>query len=838
MGAFLILSGDSVAVSLGLPQIQAKGGLDARSYDADAFALSVSLGFSRFWYFSGTRAPGPASNPSNPPEMWTIAPSTLGSAHSPFPPKYHGPIGSPLVWKHHRSMPNVVSPSSFVPPQSQAELEVEVAAGTFLKQSQVKIMAALGSSQDQQKTIVTIYLVPLGENFDHMTALLIYERFWQKKVPINMSIFGNYEVIEVNYPGFPSSPPSAVGGPTGSNPVDTGSHQYPFTADVPTGRTQKLSAGIIAVIVVASVTIVLGCFMTILCYCKVVDLRKAAPAEGPTNTLSITKRSGIKSMASNSLAGSSSVLCVSTRATRTPSVKIFSLVELEKATDEFSSQRILGEGGFGCVYHGIMQDGSEVAIKFLKREDQNGNCEFIAEVEMLSRLHHRNLVKLIGICIEGNKRCLIYELVRNGSVESHLHGAHKKKGPLDWDARIKIALGAARGLAYLHEDSNPCVIHRDFKASNILLEEDYTPKVTDFGLAREASEGENHISTRVVGTFGLQLGLICLYVFVVLLGENPIQYGSYHNLHHLDVAHVSGGIFANEIDGISMRRSSTVWVRSLSMVWLVQGDMHQYCKSWFGVLMLKDTLAFSVGDLDIKASYVAPEYAMTGHLTVKSDVYSYGIVLLELLSGREPVYVSESQAPVSLVTWACPLLTSREGLEQLIDPSLHGNSNFSDVARVAAIASKCIRVEPSQRPFMGEVVQALKLVYKEMNETCENSHSQRGSSSCPDYDHTGDIGPECSWWRNGCSPNLAYGYGHTSPFMTMEYSLDSMDGMQRPHSTSSLAGRVEYMSGHNRSGPLRTKRKRTAIYRLRGCMSELGHLSWHLDIDGHYVSSL
>ncbi|XP_073103201.1 receptor-like serine/threonine-protein kinase ALE2 isoform X2 [Elaeis guineensis] len=682
----------------------------------------------------GTRAPSPASNPSNPPEMWTIAPSPLGPTHAPFPPKYHGPIGSPLVWKHHRSIPNVVSPSSFVPPQSQ-ELEVEVAAGTFLKQSQVKIMAALGSSQDQQKTIVTIYLVPLGENFDHMTALLIYERFWQKKVPINMSIFGNYEVIQVNYPGFPSSPPSAVGGPTGSN---IGSHQYPFTADVPTGRTQKLSAGIIAVIVVASVTIVLGCFMTILFYCKVIDLRKRAPAEGPTNILSITKRSGIKSMTSNSLAGSSSVLCVSARATCTPSVKTFSLVELEKATDEFSSKRILGEGGFGRVYHGIMEDGSEVAIKFLTREDKNGNCEFIAEVEMLSRLHHRNLVKLIGICIEGNKRCLIYELVRNGSVESHLHGADKKKGPLDWDARIKIALGAARGLAYLHEDSNPCVIHRDFKASNILLEQDYTPKVTDFGLAREASEGENHISTRVVGTFG----------------------------------------------------------------------------------------------------YVAPEYAMTGHLTVKSDVYSYGIVLLELLSGREPVYVYESQEPVSLVTWARPLLTSREGLGQLIDPSLHGNSNFSDVARVAAIASKCIRVEPSQRPFMGEVVQALKLAYKEIDEICGNSHSQRGSSSCPDHDHTGDIGPECSWWRNGCSPNLAYGYGHTSPFMTMEYSLDSMDEMQRPHSTSSLAGRVEYMSGHNRSGPLRTKRKRTALYRLRGSMSELGHLSWHLGIDGHYVSSL
>lgn len=104
------------------------------------------------------------------------------------------------------------------------------------------------------------------------------------------------------------------------------------------------------------------------------------------------------------------------------SVKAFSLVELEKATDKFSSRRILGEGGFGRVYHGILEDRTEIAVKLLTRDNQNGDREFIAEVEMLSRLHHRNLVKLIGICIEGHRRCLVYEVVHNGSVESHLHG--------------------------------------------------------------------------------------------------------------------------------------------------------------------------------------------------------------------------------------------------------------------------------------------------------------------------------------------------------------------------------------------------------------------------------
>lgn len=131
---------------------------------------------------------------------------------------------------------------------------------------------------------------------------------------------------------------------------------------------------------------------------------------------------GIGSILSSSIASSTSVSLISTMAPTILSVKTFSLSELEKATEKFSSKRILGEGGFGRVYHGTMEDKTEVAVKLLTRDNQNGDREFIAEVEMLSRLHHRNLVKLIGICIEGRTRCLVYELVHNGSVESHLHG--------------------------------------------------------------------------------------------------------------------------------------------------------------------------------------------------------------------------------------------------------------------------------------------------------------------------------------------------------------------------------------------------------------------------------
>lgn len=122
------------------------------------------------------------------------------------------------------------------------------------------------------------------------------------------------------------------------------------------------------------------------------------------------------------MASSPSASFISVMAAYPPSLMTFSIAELEKATDKFCSEKLLGEGGFGRVYHGIMDDGNEVAVKLLNKGNQNGEHEFISEVEMVSRLHHRNLVKLIGICIEGNKRCLVYELVRNGSVESHLHG--------------------------------------------------------------------------------------------------------------------------------------------------------------------------------------------------------------------------------------------------------------------------------------------------------------------------------------------------------------------------------------------------------------------------------
>ena len=212
--------------------------------------------------------------------------------------------------------------------------------------------------------------------------------------------------------------------------------------------------------------------------------------------------------------------------------------------------------------------------------------------------------------------------------------------------------------------------------------------------------------------------------------------------------------------------------------------------------------------------YVAPEYAMTGHLLVKSDVYSYGVVLLELLSGRKPVDYTQPRGQENLVTWARPLLTDREGVEQLVDPTMdRGTFDFDDVFKVAAIASMCVNAEVSLRPFMGEVVQALKLIYKDEAEgsNCEES------SSTPDVD-----------FRDGGAATDGGGsYGNS--FVTMDYypssgPMDEEINRARSESTIMGGGRNDFLADvvrGNRSGPLRTKRQRSAaLTRLRGSMSE------------------
>ncbi|XP_022942720.1 serine/threonine-protein kinase PBL27-like isoform X2 [Cucurbita moschata] len=182
----------------------------------------------------------------------------------------------------------------------------------------------------------------------------------------------------------------------------------------------------------------------------------------------------------------------------------FSFRELAAATKYFRADCLLGEGGFGQVYKGRLESINQVvAIKQLDRNGLQGNREFLVEVLMLSLLHHPNLVNLIGYCADGDQRLLVYEYMPLGSLEDHLHDLPPDNKRLDWNTRMKIAAGAAKGLEYLHDKANPPVIYRDLKCSNILLGEDYHPKLSDFGLAKLGPVGDNtHVSTRVMGTYG------------------------------------------------------------------------------------------------------------------------------------------------------------------------------------------------------------------------------------------------------------------------------------------------------------------------------------------------
>ncbi|CAN7043608.1 unnamed protein product [Brassica oleracea var. botrytis] len=296
------------------------------------------------------------------------------------------------------------------------------------------------------------------------------------------------------------------------------------------------------------------------------------------------------------------------------SKELFSYEELVKATNGFSDENLLGEGGFGCVYKGALPDGRVVAVKQLKIGGGQGDREFKAEVETISRVHHRHLLSLVGYCISENRRLLIYDYVPNNNLYFHLHAAGTPG--LDWATRVKIAAGAARGLAYLHEDCHPRIIHRDIKSSNILLDNNFHPLVSDFGLAKLALDCNTHITTRVMGTFG----------------------------------------------------------------------------------------------------YMAPEYASSGKLTEKSDVFSFGVVLLELVTGRKPVDTSQPLGDESLVEWARPLLShavETEEFEALVDPKLGRNYVGAEMFRMIEAAAACIRHSAAKRPRMSQIVRAFDSLAEE-----------------------------------------------------------------------------------------------------------------------------
>lgn len=299
--------------------------------------------------------------------------------------------------------------------------------------------------------------------------------------------------------------------------------------------------------------------------------------------------------------------------------RVFSLKELHAATNNFNYDNKLGEGGFGSVYWGQLWDGSQIAVKRLKVWSNKAEMEFSVEVEILARVQHKNLLTLRGYCAEGQERLIIYDYMPNLSLLSHLHGQHSAECHLDWNRRMKIAVGAADGIAYLHNQATPHIIHRDIKASNVLLDSDFQAHVADFGFAKLIPDGVTHVTTRVKGTLG----------------------------------------------------------------------------------------------------YLAPEYAMLGKANKSCDVYSFGILLLELASGRKPI---EKLTPVmkrSITDWALPLVCERK-FDEVADPKLKGKYVEEELKRVVMVALLCAHSRPEKRPTMLDVVELLKGTSKEKLAELEN----------------------------------------------------------------------------------------------------------------------
>ncbi|KAJ7977675.1 Kinase family protein [Quillaja saponaria] len=502
----------------------------------------------------------------------------------------------------------------------------QLASQIGLKSSQIELINFYVLSLS--KWNISMDITPhAGISFSSKEASTINSSFSMHKVRLDPKVVGDFKLLNITW--FEPPPPSQAPVFSTISPLEAPPDLSP-AATLPSASNGGRHSNLFLIIgISAGLVFIFIILVLILCICTLQQKNKAPPVETEK------QRTGN----ADSAAGS---------APHPASTRFIAYEELKEATKNFEPASLLGEGGFGRVFKGVLHDGTAVAIKRLTSGGQQGDKEFLVEVEMLSRLHHRNLVKLVGYYSnrDSSQNLLCYELVPNGSLEAWLHGPLGINCPLGWETRMKIALDAARGLAYLHEDSQPCVIHRDFKASNILLENNFHAKVADFGLAKQAPEGRtNYLSTRVMGTFG----------------------------------------------------------------------------------------------------YVAPEYAMTGHLLVKSDVYSYGVVLLELLTGRKPVDMSQPTGQENLVTWARPILRDKDRLEELADPRLGGKYPKEDFVRVCTIAAACVAPEASQRPTMGEVVQSLKMVqriteYQDSVLTSSNTRPNlRQSSTTFESDGTSSI---------------------------------------------------------------------------------------------------
>ncbi|XP_042519772.1 putative serine/threonine-protein kinase [Macadamia integrifolia] len=322
-------------------------------------------------------------------------------------------------------------------------------------------------------------------------------------------------------------------------------------------------------------------------------------------------------------------------------IKLFSYKELRSATNSFHASSKIGRGGFGTVYKGILNDGTEVAVKALSAGSRQGVNEFLSEIQTITNVKHPNLVELLGCCIQENNRILVYEYVENNSLDHALFGSMSKIIELNWSRRSAICIGTARGLAFLHEELEPHIVHRDIKSSNILLGKDFVPKIGDFGMAKLFPDNITHISTRIAGTFG----------------------------------------------------------------------------------------------------YLAPEYARHGQLTKKADVYSFGVLVLEIVSGRSSGKANWGKTQKFLLEWTWELY-DRGQLLELVDPEV-GEYSEEEVLRYIKVALFCTQAAAGRRPTMTQVVDMLsrpiRLNEKELTPPGFFQESERLNDSLPSSSNKASI---------------------------------------------------------------------------------------------------
>ncbi|PNT74980.1 hypothetical protein BRADI_1g25680v3 [Brachypodium distachyon] len=320
-----------------------------------------------------------------------------------------------------------------------------------------------------------------------------------------------------------------------------------------------------------------------------------------------------------------------------PSINLsfLGLSTLEIATENFAERNKLGEGGFGAVYKGALPDGQEIAVKRLSQGSAQGIGELKTELILVAKLQHKNLVRLIGVCLEEHEKLVIYEYMPNRSLDTILFDPEKSKD-LDWGKRLKIINGIARGLQYVHEDSQLKIIHRDLKASNVLLDSDLNPKISDFGLARLCQGDQSKdVTNRVVGTFG----------------------------------------------------------------------------------------------------YMAPEYVVRGHYSTKSDVFSFGILILEIITGRRNCGSYNSEQSVDLLTLIWENWT-RGTISEIADPSLITTSSSSipedEMVACVHIGLLCVQESPADRPTMSAVNAILNSDTVALHAPSKPAFCIRGSSAHPE----------------------------------------------------------------------------------------------------------